>query len=353
MELSNRDFRAMIFYDFKRGLSYHESFDTLRTTFGDKSPSIATIHFWFREFKRGRKTLEDDPRPGRPTSVANDENARAVDKVIRDQRNITLRGIKDKVGFSTASIRKILRDRLHARKLVSRWIPHLLTPDQKEARVKWCQEMLKKFDRGRSKRTDDIVTGDETWIYCYEPESKQQSRVWVFDDEPRPTKLKRSRCVAKQMVAVFVRKFGVVAAIPLEPGKTVNAQWYANTCLPEVFKQLRATRPKTGLRGLLLHHDNARAHTAAFTLGFLDKAGVKLLRHPPYSPDLAPCDFYVFRELKRRLRGKRFESPKEAIDAMNVILGDMSKESFKDCFDKWFQRMDKCIRVNGEYFEKL
>lgn len=67
MEVSRTDFRAMIFYDFKRGLSYTESHENLMKAFGDDAPSNATVNRWFNEFKRGRQSFEDDPRPGRPT----------------------------------------------------------------------------------------------------------------------------------------------------------------------------------------------------------------------------------------------------------------------------------------------
>ena len=54
----------------------------------------------------------------------------------------------------------------------------------------WSKEMLQKYDRGASKHVYDIVTGDESWIYAYEPESKQHSTVWVFQDEPNPSRTK-------------------------------------------------------------------------------------------------------------------------------------------------------------------
>ena len=63
---------------------------------------------------------------------------------------------------------------------------------QKKTRSNWSKEMLQKYDRGASKRVYDIVIGDESWIYAYEPESKQQSTVWVFPDEPNPTKVARA-----------------------------------------------------------------------------------------------------------------------------------------------------------------
>ena len=59
------------------------------------------------------------------------------------------------------------------------------------------------------------------------------------------------------MIAAFFRKNGPIAVIPLEDRKTVNADWYTEVCLPKVFDKLLEERPGTGLRGILLHHDNA------------------------------------------------------------------------------------------------
>ena len=83
--------------------------------------------------------------------------------------------------------------------------------------------MLRKFDGGRSPRVWDNVTGNETWVYHYYPETKQQSAAWVFLDENTPVKLKRNRSASKQMIACFFAKFGHVASIPLEDRKTVTA----------------------------------------------------------------------------------------------------------------------------------
>jgi histone-lysine N-methyltransferase SETMAR len=352
MELSQRDFRVMIFYDFKRGFSYTECHENLVKTFGEGAPSKSTINFWFNEFKRGRHTFEDEHRSGRPVEATTPENIDRVRQLIKDHRNITKRELEEALGVGSGTVETILHDHLGVRKIASRWIPHLLSNEQKQLRVDWCRFMLNKFDHGRSRRVWDIVAGDETRIYSYDPETKQQSTVWVFDDEQLPTKVTRSRSAAKQMVAVFFSRRGLVAAVPLVEQKTVNAEWYCTVCLPAVFDKLQETRPGTGLRGILLHHDNAPAHTAAQTIDFLHTTGVQLVSHPPYSPDLAPCDFYLFPEIKKRLRGKRYESANAAVAVMNDILDDIPKENFSKCFEKWFDRMDKCIRVDGCYFEK-
>ena len=92
----------------------------------------------------------------------------------------------------------------------------------------------------------------------------------------------------------------------LEDRKTVTADWYVNHCLPKVFQAWCKRRPRTGVRGPLLHHDNASAHTAAVTLDFLVANDVQLVIHPRSSPDLAPCDWFLFPSVKWLLKGKQF-----------------------------------------------
>ena len=91
------------------------------------------------------------------------------------------------------------------------------------------------------KNVYDIVTGDELWIYAYEPESKQQSTVWVFQDEPNPTKVPSTRCTSKQMISCFFWKTGHVTIVRLEQRRTVNSEWYTTIFLPVVFQEIRKT----------------------------------------------------------------------------------------------------------------
>ncbi|CAF1547696.1 unnamed protein product, partial [Rotaria sordida] len=76
--------------------------------------------------------------------------------------------------------------------------------------------MLEKFDGGRSKRVSDIITGDESWFYHYDPETKRQSEVWVTSNDPHPTKVRRQRPVGKHMFAIFFMKSGFNTNTPLE-----------------------------------------------------------------------------------------------------------------------------------------
>jgi histone-lysine N-methyltransferase SETMAR len=86
--------------------------------------------------------------------------------------------------------------------------------------------MPEKFDGGNSRRVWDIVTGDESWIYQFDPGTKRQSQVWVFPGDDPPTKVKRPRSVGERMVASFFGVSGDISTIPLMEKKTVTAEWY-------------------------------------------------------------------------------------------------------------------------------
>lgn len=352
-EISDYEKRVMMFYDFRRGLTSGQSHESLAKALGNDAPKLHTVEVWFHKFREGIFSFEDAPRSGRPKEAVTPENVDRVRELIKVHRNITYEEIEEELGIGANAVHSILHDHLGVKKMVSRWIPHLLSSDQKRHRVEWCQFMLQKFNEGQSKRVADIVTGDETWLFNYDPGTKADDTVWVFEGEPHPTKVVRGRSAAKQMVAIFLRRSGLVATVPLEHGKTVNAEWYCGTCLAKVFEALEQKRPHAGLQGILLHHDNAPAHTAAPTLDFLHERGVQLVSHPPYSPDLAICDFGLFPEMKEHLRGKRFQTSNEAVAAMNEFFDMMPVSFYQELYDKWFWRMKKVIAANGEYFEKL
>ena len=82
MELESEHFRFMILYDFKCGLNESQTLERLTQAFGDLAPSRATVFRWFAEFKRGRTSLKDGERSGRPTSVVTEENISAVEPLI-------------------------------------------------------------------------------------------------------------------------------------------------------------------------------------------------------------------------------------------------------------------------------
>ena len=98
-------------------------------------------------------------------------------------------------------------------------------------------------------------------------------------------------------------------------------------------------------------HDNARPHVTQTVTDCLNQAGITISRHPPYSPDLAPSDFWLFDLIKKNLDDfTDVESQKKHI---TKLLRSIPKEEYKKTFDKWLERMQLCIDNHGHYFEHL
>ena len=100
-----------------------------------------------------------------------------------------------------------------------------------------------------------------------------------------------------------------------------------------------------------LHHDNAPVHSSHLIQGFLEKHNIPLIRQAPYSPDMAPCNFWLFSKLKMPLKGTRFESREDVMWNATAQLDMIPQEAFKKCFQQRQDRWKKYVHYQGDYFE--
>jgi transposase len=101
----------------------------------------------------------------------------------------------------------------------------------------------------------------------------------------------------------------------------------------------------------MLHHDNAPAHASLLIREFLAKQETIVEPQPPYSPDLAPADFFLFRKLKSTLKGRPFWTVEEIKENSLQDLRAIPQNTFQDVFQNWKKRWEQCINSRGEYFE--
>jgi len=106
-------------------------------------------------------------------------------------------------------------------------------------------------------------------------------------------------------------------------------------------------RPEKWANGFFLRHDNAPCHTSLLVRQFLSNKNITLCPHSPYSPDLAPCDFWLFLNVKMTMNSERFESIQKIEAATTAQLKTLTKEDFQNCFRKWQERWDKCVQSEG------
>ena len=175
--------------------------------------------------------------------------------------------------------------------------------------------------------------------------------MWIGEDDERPKIARRSRTVRRVMYALFFDSDGIVARVPVPEHTSVTGTFYKNNVLSEVVRHYTAKRPRTGLRGVKLLHDNAPAHRSAVVTKYLQENNIETLPHPPYSPDLSPCDFWLNPHIKGYLRGRRFETRSAVGSALYQGTNSIPKEMFKKAFFDWLIRLEKCVKMGGEYFE--
>ena len=109
-------------------------------------------------------------------------------------------------------------------------------------------------------------------------------------------------------------------------GQTVNKEYYVEV-LRESRKRFRWKRPALFKSGQWhFHQDIAPVHNSILVTDYLTKMGIKAVPHPPYRPDLAPCDFRLFPKLKEKLRGCRHETIEEMKEALTKVIETLTQK---------------------------
>ena len=164
-------------------------------------------------------------------------------------------------------------------------------------------------------------------------------------------KSRQSKSKVKVMLFTFCDVRGIVHSEFLPQGQTISQQ----VCKEILRLLLRSVREKRRElrqdKSWLLHHDNASAHNALSIRQFLAEKNITVLEKPPCSHDLAPCDFLLFPKLKGIINGTHFEGVEAIKRAVTTELSGIPKESFQQCIEAWQRRMEKRIRLEGDYFE--
>jgi hypothetical protein len=158
----------------------------LLEAFGDNAMSQSKTFLWYKRFKDGR-TPVDDECSGRPLTSTTPENTAKVREALLADRRQTIHDVCDIIGLSYGAVQSILADNLNMRHISARFVPRLLSHDQKALRVSVCRELKQQATDGPN-FISNIITGDETWVYGYDPETRQESSQWKSPNSPRSKK---------------------------------------------------------------------------------------------------------------------------------------------------------------------
>ena len=149
-------------------------------------------------------------------------NIAAVKFVVIQDAQLSVKDIASCTGISEGSLQTILKKRLDLRKVCAKWVPHLLTEEQKTQRLKCARELLKTYKGCNSRVISTLLTGDETWVHMFEPQRRADNKQWKRKGQKCPCIAKRTISSKKMLYAIFFNSSGPVVQVPCPSGHTVT-----------------------------------------------------------------------------------------------------------------------------------
>ena len=154
------------------------------------------------------------------------------------------------------------------------------------------------------------------------------------------------------MICIWWDQKGVLYYELLKPGKNINGERYRRQLI-RLKRAIAEKRPEyaTTHEAIIFHHDNAWPNVAILVKNYLENSGWEVLPHPPYSPDLAPSDYHLFRSMQNALTEIRFTSEQGNKNWLDSFLAAKPALFFWDGIRKLLERWEKVIASDGQYFK--
>jgi histone-lysine N-methyltransferase SETMAR len=323
----------------------------IKQAYGEEALGYNAVFKWHRHFAQGRDSLEDE-HTSWPRMVRTELKIREVATLVHANHSQMVGEIAAAAGINHSACHKTLSDDQNMSHITQHSVPCILTQDQRDDCISICSDLIDGTDKDGT-FLNRIITGDETWCSLYDPQLKQQLATWKSPSSPRKKKLQQDRSKDKVMLELVLGSSGIVHMKFIPKGVTVNKHRYKEI-LHCLRRSVRRKHPELWRRkNWLLIHDNTLAHGFVLVQEVLAKQQVTVLPHPPYSSDLAPCDFLFFSPLERKLRGRQFQSAEEVVTATREAIWDLPADIFQQCFQQLYQRWQTCILANSDYFEDV
>ena len=179
----------------------------LQTAFGASCMNRASVFEWHKGFKEARKTVRDDERRGRNKEARTPNLIGQIKNFMNKDRRVSIETISAQFDVSVGTVHTIIHEELKMWKICAKFVPRVLREDQKERRCHDSRKMVELINSDPPV-LDDLVTCDESWIYCYDPDTK--SSQWKHAGSPRPKKARQSKSTHKLLMIPFFGSTGMI-----------------------------------------------------------------------------------------------------------------------------------------------
>lgn len=330
----------MLFY-FRKGKNATQTRRKISAVYGEDAVSERMCQKWFAKFRSGEMDIEDAPRSGRPVTT----DVEQIRAFIDSDRQITIREIAARLKIGKSTVSEHL-SKVGMVKKLDVWVPHELTEKNLMDRISICDSLYKRNENDPFLKR--IVTGDEKWIVYNNVERKTSCGK---RGEPPLITSKPGLHPKKVMLCIWWNSKGIVYYELLPNNQTINSDKYCSQ-LDKLKAEIGKKCPElVNRKGVVFHHDNARPHTSLQTRQKLLEFGWDVLPHPPYSPDIAPSDYYLFRSLQNSLNGMSFDSLGRLKNYLDDFFGEKTQDFYERGIMKLPKRWKNIVEQNGAYIK--
>ena len=343
-DFNNMETWAVIKFFFLQGKAPKEIHVILTETLGEHARLYATVRNWVAQFKHGDFSTCVVPHPERPKTVTTPEIIDQIHELILEDRRISAKSIAEQLGISRERVGSIIHEGLDMRKLSAEWVPKCLNANQECQRCQSSEQLLWSNDfRSR------LVTMDETWLYHYDPETKQQSMEWRHSGSPCPKKFWVKKSAWKVLPSIFLgsRRHPPHRLSSKGPNYQRGVLLISAGAIEGHFE---GETPREGHQGGLVlarqmprltRHLQPRRNWPTWASSVLITDPI--LQIWPHRTTTCSLDWM------KQLKGRHFSSDTEVIAAAKTWLDGQPSEFFLSGLQKLEQWAKKCIKICGEY----
>jgi histone-lysine N-methyltransferase SETMAR len=194
---------------------------------------------------------------------------------------------------------------------------------------------------------EGITAGDESWFLhaiCGDSMFATSAR----DVVPRT---KQNISAKKIIITIFFTSTQLLVLNFLPKGIKFNQDYFIDTVLPNLYSEKRRIARRKGLPSFSVHMDNSMCHNGANIIEKLEKKHISRVPHPPYSPDLSPCDFCLFRILEQKMKERVFQSEEQNLAAITQGWNELTFEDIQRVFHNWLEVLIWVTANSGKYYQ--
>lgn len=311
---------------------------------------IDYVKFMIAKYKKCGD-VKDAPRSGRPKSVRTPEATKKIATIITKNPTLSAPQVAQKADLSTSSARRILTEDLGLTPYRRRK-SEALSDKHKAARVTLCRGLLALTTPENA--IDTVLFTDEKWFVLNEKTNSQNNRVWAatFEDAVEAVgDVQWDLHPAKVMVWAGISARGRTGLVFFKKGDTVTSKVYQRDVLEG---ELRQAGPRIfGTDDWTLMQDGASAHTSKATDAWCMENIPKFWNKsqwPAKSPDLNPCDFYLWGRLQAIVNSSPIPSVQALKQRLKKAYGALDDDEVAAACRSVTRRLKQCIDSKGSRF---